>query len=219
MVPFRADHIGSLLRPKSCATRSASMSPGCPRRIARCAGRAIREVVQAAEGLRARSRDRRRIPPHLLLGEVRAPDQGPGGEGRGVHLPRCRGAGVRSSPRLMSAARCRAPSRSRWTSSGFGNNKVTMPAPSTMHFYRFTDWGGAYDSAEEFFADLGKVYQAEIADLAKAGCRYVQLDEVAVAILCDPAAREKVKGGRRPGSPGRSLHRRDQPGGEGAAEA
>ena len=76
---------------------------------------------------------------------------------------------------------------------GFGNNKITMPAPSTMHFYRFTDWGSAYDSAEAFFADLGKVYQAEIADLAKAGCRYVQLDEVAVAILCDPAAREKVK--------------------------
>ena len=61
-----------------------------------------------------------------------------------------------------------------------------MPAPSTMHFYRFTDWGSAYDSAEVFFEDLGKVYQAEIADLAKAGCRYVQIDEVAVAILCDP---------------------------------
>jgi 5-methyltetrahydropteroyltriglutamate--homocysteine methyltransferase len=76
---------------------------------------------------------------------------------------------------------------------GFGNNKTTMPAPSTMHFYRFTDWGRAYDSAEAFFRDLGKVYQAEIAELAKAGCRYVQLDEVAVAILCDPAAREKVK--------------------------
>ena len=75
----------------------------------------------------------------------------------------------------------------------FENQKITMPAPSTMHFYRFTDWGGAYDSAEKFFEDLGKVYQAEIADLAKAGCRYVQLDEVAVAILCDPAAREKVK--------------------------
>jgi 5-methyltetrahydropteroyltriglutamate--homocysteine methyltransferase len=76
---------------------------------------------------------------------------------------------------------------------GFGNTKLTMPAPSTMHFYRFTDWGSAYDSAEAFFRDLGKVYQAEIADLAKAGCKYVQLDEVAVAILCDPAAREKVK--------------------------
>jgi len=78
---------------------------------------------------------------------------------------------------------------------GFGNNKITMPAPSTMHFYRFTDWGSAYDSAEKFFADLGKVYQAEIADLAKAGCNYVQLDEVAVAILCDPAARARVKAG------------------------
>lgn len=71
--------------------------------------------------------------------------------------------------------------------------KITMPAPSTMHFYRFPDWGSAYEDAAAFFADLGKVYQAEIAELAKAGCRYVQLDEVAVAILCDPAAREKVK--------------------------
>jgi 5-methyltetrahydropteroyltriglutamate--homocysteine methyltransferase len=76
---------------------------------------------------------------------------------------------------------------------GFGNSKITMPSPSTMHFYRFTDWGSAYDKAEAFFKDLGKVYQAEIADLAKAGCRYVQIDEVAVAILCDPAARDKVK--------------------------
>jgi len=76
---------------------------------------------------------------------------------------------------------------------GFGNTKMTLPAPSSMHFWRFTDWGRGYDSAEVFFRDLGKVYQAEIADLAKAGCRYVQLDEVAVAILCDPAAREKVK--------------------------
>ena len=64
-----------------------------------------------------------------------------------------------------------------------------------MHFYRFTDWGSAYRDADEFFAELGKVYQQEIADLAKTGCRYVQLDEVAVAILCDPAAREKVKAG------------------------
>jgi 5-methyltetrahydropteroyltriglutamate--homocysteine methyltransferase len=72
--------------------------------------------------------------------------------------------------------------------------KITMPAPSTTHFYRFTDWGKAYGGdAAAFFKDLGKVYQQEISDLAKAGCKYVQLDEVAIAILCDPAAREKVK--------------------------
>lgn len=75
--------------------------------------------------------------------------------------------------------------------------KVTMPAPSTMHFYRFTQYGdpGVYASAKEFFVDLGRVYQQEIAELAKAGCRYVQLDEVALAVLCDPAAQAKVRAG------------------------
>src|SRR3954467_9356590 len=73
--------------------------------------------------------------------------------------------------------------------------KITMPSPSTMHFYRFTDWGdrNVYQDPAEFFRDLGKVYQQEIAELAAAGCKYVQLDEVAIAILCDPAARDKVK--------------------------
>lgn len=73
--------------------------------------------------------------------------------------------------------------------------KITMPSPSTMHFYRFTDWGDGkvYSDAKAFFVDLGRVYQQEIAELAAAGCRYVQIDEVAIAILCDPAAREKVK--------------------------
>jgi 5-methyltetrahydropteroyltriglutamate--homocysteine methyltransferase len=73
--------------------------------------------------------------------------------------------------------------------------KITMPAPSTMHFWRGKDYAdpGIYADARQFFADLGKVYQHEIAALATAGARYVQLDEVALAMLCDPAARERVK--------------------------
>jgi 5-methyltetrahydropteroyltriglutamate--homocysteine methyltransferase len=70
--------------------------------------------------------------------------------------------------------------------------KITLPAPSTMHFYagrNFTD-PGIYAEASSFFADLALVYQQEIADLAKAGCHYLQLDEVAVALLCDPALRD-----------------------------
>jgi 5-methyltetrahydropteroyltriglutamate--homocysteine methyltransferase len=65
-----------------------------------------------------------------------------------------------------------------------------------MHFYRCTDFADAkvYSSAETFFADLAAIYRQEIADLAKAGCRYVQLDEVAIAMLCDPAIRDKVSG-------------------------
>ena len=45
----------------------------------------------------------------------------------------------------------------------------------------------------DFFADLTAIYRAEIQDLVEAGCRYVQLDEVAVALLCDPAIRQKVE--------------------------
>lgn len=73
--------------------------------------------------------------------------------------------------------------------------KVTLPAPSTMHFWRGSAYAaaGVYDSAQRFFRDLATVYRAEIADLAAAGCRYIQLDEVALAMLCDAAAREQVK--------------------------
>jgi 5-methyltetrahydropteroyltriglutamate--homocysteine methyltransferase len=75
--------------------------------------------------------------------------------------------------------------------------KVTMPAPSTMHFWRGKDYAdpGVYADARPFIADLGKVYQEEIAALSAAGAQYVQLDEVALAMLCDPAAREGVKAG------------------------
>lgn len=73
--------------------------------------------------------------------------------------------------------------------------KVTLPSPSTMHFYRCSDFGAksAYPEPELFFKDLCKVYREEITALAAAGCTYVQLDEVPIALLCDPAIREKVK--------------------------
>ncbi len=79
--------------------------------------------------------------------------------------------------------------------------KITLPSPSTMHFYRCTDFAdkGVYTNVETFFADLARVFQEEIADLVKAGCRYIQLDEVAIALLCDPAIRKKVEdAGQKP---------------------
>jgi 5-methyltetrahydropteroyltriglutamate--homocysteine methyltransferase len=72
--------------------------------------------------------------------------------------------------------------------------KITLPAPSTMHFYRFADFAdrSIYRDDHAYFADLTAVFAQEIADLISAGCRYVQIDEVAVALLCDPAIRDKV---------------------------
>ena len=70
-----------------------------------------------------------------------------------------------------------------------------MPAPSTMHFYRCTDFADPKRlrrCARPSSPISPRIYREEIADLAKAGCRYIQLDEVAVAMLCDPAIRDKV---------------------------
>jgi 5-methyltetrahydropteroyltriglutamate--homocysteine methyltransferase len=74
--------------------------------------------------------------------------------------------------------------------------KITMPSPSTMHFWRGPETfaPGTYDGLDAFLADLGAVYRAEIAELGALGCTYVQLDEVALAMLCDPEVREAVRG-------------------------
>lgn len=79
--------------------------------------------------------------------------------------------------------------------------KITLPSPSTMHFYRASDFAdkAAYSDVGPFFADLARIFREEIAELAKAGCRYIQLDEVAIALLCDPAIRKKVEeAGQKP---------------------
>jgi 5-methyltetrahydropteroyltriglutamate--homocysteine methyltransferase len=72
--------------------------------------------------------------------------------------------------------------------------KITLPAPSTMHFYRCSDYAdrSVYPGDAKFFADLARIFREEIAALAKAGCRYIQLDEVAVALLCDPGIRDQI---------------------------
>jgi 5-methyltetrahydropteroyltriglutamate--homocysteine methyltransferase len=73
--------------------------------------------------------------------------------------------------------------------------KVTIPSPSMLHFRGGR--GGvdqaAYPDMERFFADVIAVYRAEIMDLAAAGCRYVQLDDTNLAYLCDAKLRDRVK--------------------------
>jgi len=72
--------------------------------------------------------------------------------------------------------------------------KFTMPAPSAFHFFR----GDAcrnlavYPDIEQWWADLLSVYQLEITELNNAGCTYLQLDEVPLAMLCDPDVQRKA---------------------------
>jgi 5-methyltetrahydropteroyltriglutamate--homocysteine methyltransferase len=72
--------------------------------------------------------------------------------------------------------------------------KATIPAPSSMHIFAGKHFAepAIYRDLEAFFSDLAKVYQAEIAALVEAGCRYIQMDEVALAMLCDQAVRDQI---------------------------
>src|SRR5213075_1960807 len=200
--PFRADHIGSLLRPKKLreAFRKRSLGEIPEGELHTVQDECIREVIGVQEscGLPVvTDGEFRRVSywekfVRLTAGlEVRNAVfrfHAAQGHESDFTAPYVRAKISRSAPitvdefRFVKQHAARTP-------------KITIPAPSTMHFYRFNDWGdhGVYRDASAFFADLGKVYQQEITELAAAGCRYVQIDEVAVAILCDPAAREKVK--------------------------
>ena len=187
--PSRADHIGSLLRPKKLREAFRQLSGNalravqdeCVRDVVRLQKDCGLEVVTDGEFRRISYWEKFvRLTRGLEVKDAVFTFHDAEGHESKFTAPYVSGKVSRAEPITLDEL-------------GFGNNKITMPAPSTMHFYRFTDWGRAYDNAQAFFRDLGKVYQAEIADLAKAGCRYVQLDEVAVAILCDPAARDKVK--------------------------
>ena len=201
--PFRADHIGSLLRPKALrdAFRQHGRGELNASAFADIQDQAIRDVVRLQEetGLQV-----------ATDGEFRRSSYW------GRFVERCRGfeikpAGFRfrddhghqvdftatyASARLARGQPLAADEFAFLSQVTKVTPKITLPAPSTMHFYRCGDFADpkVYANAETFFADLAAIYRQEIADLAKAGCRYVQIDEVAIAMLCDPAIREEVSG-------------------------
>jgi methionine synthase II (cobalamin-independent) len=76
-----------------------------------------------------------------------------------------------------------------------GVPKVTMAAPDVMHYFlgpkAFET--SVYRDREAYFEDLARIYREEIADLAKEGCTYLQLDDTALPCNCDAHAREDVK--------------------------
>jgi 5-methyltetrahydropteroyltriglutamate--homocysteine methyltransferase len=73
--------------------------------------------------------------------------------------------------------------------------KVTMPTPSHMHFGQFKEAMDrkVYPSDDAYWDDMVAVFQREMKDVYAAGCRYLQLDEVPLALLCDKNIRELAK--------------------------
>jgi 5-methyltetrahydropteroyltriglutamate--homocysteine methyltransferase len=73
--------------------------------------------------------------------------------------------------------------------------KMTIPAPSAIYGrpYPTPIDKTIYPTLDKFFSDLGQAYRKTVRAFADAGCRYLQLDEVFIAMLCDPKYRAQMK--------------------------
>jgi 5-methyltetrahydropteroyltriglutamate--homocysteine methyltransferase len=73
--------------------------------------------------------------------------------------------------------------------------KVCIPSPSMLHFRggRQAISETVYPELDQFYSDLAAAYRAEIKDLAARGCRYLQLDDTNLAYLCDDKIREATR--------------------------
>ena len=203
--PFRADHVGSLLRPPELleARAEAAAARLGPDELRRAEDAAIREAValQEAVGLASvTDGEFRRTWFHIdFLERIEGIETSAGAIS--ARFRREDGDLDFAPPRIAVVGKLA------WPGPIFGEDfsflaaatkrtpKIALPSPSMAHFR-----GGrqavdreAYPDIEAFFADLASVYAAEIADLAARGCRYVQLDDTNLAYLCDPKLREATR--------------------------
>lgn len=72
--------------------------------------------------------------------------------------------------------------------------KMTIPSPSMLHYRAGRQMidAKAYPDLETFYADLGQAYAGAVKAFADVGCRYLQLDDVSFAYLCDPEQRKML---------------------------
>jgi methionine synthase II (cobalamin-independent) len=204
--PFRADHVGSLLRPPHLLRARADRAAGTitAERLREIEDDAIRDVVrmQRDAGLRsATDGEFRRTSWHMdfiyQLGGVTRSD-----EQIRVHFRNAEG------DLDFTSAALRVDSPVRLVDTIFGEDftflnsvvdqsvtaKLTIPSPSMVH-YR----GGraalnpeVYPDEEQFWADLSAAYAEQVRRIAGLGCRYLQLDDTSLAYLNDPNQRAEL---------------------------
>jgi 5-methyltetrahydropteroyltriglutamate--homocysteine methyltransferase len=204
--PFRADHVGSLLRPRRLLDARDANSRGLLTAAAlrEVEDECIREAVALQEDLGFHGitdGEFRRTWWHLdfvqrfanvtvVPPRMKARFRSAEGE---IELlaPALRVDGRLARPQpIMAADFAFLKAATRRTA------KVTIPSPSVMHFRggRAAIDAKAYPEIAEFYADLARVYSEEVADLGRLGCTYLQIDEVNLAYLCDPKLQEQVRG-------------------------
>jgi len=202
--PFRADHVGSLLRPQALLQAREDEKNGriTAADLRRIEDQSISEVVRQQEDLGLEGvtdGEFRRGSWHMdFLYEV-------GGTAKVQDNQKVQFRNEKGVIEFTPAA-LRIKSRLKLNKCVFGDAfaflksvahatpKLTIPSPSMMHYRsgRAVIDPAIYSNIEEFWHDLAEVYAREIAELAKLGCTYLQLDDISLAYLNDPAQREVV---------------------------
>jgi 5-methyltetrahydropteroyltriglutamate--homocysteine methyltransferase len=214
--PFRADHVGSFLRPTELlAARERFRKNEITREELRAVeDRAITGVVRMQEdaGLHGiTDGEFRRTYFHIDFLE-----QLQGVETRGgltAHFHGAKGDVDFAPPVLHVTGKVRHVRPIQVEDFKFLKSvtkrtpKVSIPSPTMLHFRGGRDAISrqAYPDIEDFFADVAAAYRAEIKALGEAGCTYLQLDDTNLAYLCDPKMRE---GARARGDDPNELPRR-----------
>jgi 5-methyltetrahydropteroyltriglutamate--homocysteine methyltransferase len=202
--PFRADHVGSLLRPDSVAEARKKFYTDTPtisaEELSAIEGAAIADVIQMQEdaGLQvATDGELRRYFWHYdFMGMLEGFDMETRGEGiqfEGVKLPPLYPTikGKLDFPdnhpmldhfRFVAAKAKVTP-------------KISIPGPSCCHFRTAAEdiLPEEYKDTDVLFADLAATYKKAVAKFYEAGCRYLQMDDIYFAYLCDPKQREEKK--------------------------
>ncbi len=203
--PFRADHVGSFLRPPEVVAARQRRADGeiGAEELRRVEDAAIADLVRRQEdvGLQGiTDGELRRFMFHLDFleqldgvtvteGEFLARFRRDDGTEVGFTPPTIRVTGP-----LRHTRSIQGPDFDYLSSLVTRTPKVSIPAPSMLHFRGGREGISAtvYPDLERFFDDLTAAYRDEIADLAGRGCRYVQFDDTNLAYLCDPEVRERT---------------------------
>ncbi len=210
--PFRADHVGSLLRPQRLLDARKQRADGIidAESLRQIEDECIFDAVKLQEeiGLRGITDGefRRTNWSRDFLTSIEGVELGEGKVRASFH--RADGTDMmRNVTSLSVTGKMVRPQGIQTRDFAYLNSvtkgvaKLSIPSPSMLHFRGGRDAidGEAYPDMEDFFADLTAIYNAEIMDLAALGARYVQFDDTNFAYLCDPKLRaESVKAGHDP---------------------
>jgi 5-methyltetrahydropteroyltriglutamate--homocysteine methyltransferase len=203
--PFRADHVGSLLRPRELHELRDKVRHGAAAaaELKQAEDRLIREAVKLQEdlGLQAiTDGEFRRDWWHIdfLAGfdgvELRRD------EGDAYFDTKFKGADPKP-PTMFVTGKLRRSRPSMLAHFEFlrqavsrGTAKFTMPSPAMLHARGDrASIRRSYPNLDNFWADLTQCYREEIRDLYRAGCRYLQVDDTTIAMFGDPKVQEQFR--------------------------